>query len=48
VTILGPGGSGLATQDVTVAAPAREANAPFSAEFQVSGEIAGWSYERLP
>jgi tetratricopeptide (TPR) repeat protein len=47
LTILGPGGAVLGTQDVTVTAPAREATVSFSQEFQVSGEIAGWRYEQL-
>ena len=47
VSLLGPGGTPLSTEDVTVAAPAREASVPVSAEFQVQGEIAGWKYERL-
>ena len=47
ITIVGPGGTAIATQDVTVTAPAREGNASFSAEVPVSGEIAGWRYERI-
>ena len=47
LSILGPGGTVIATQDVSVTAPAREENVSFSQEFQVSGEIAGWRYERI-
>ena len=47
VTLLGPGGTPIGTRDVSVAAPAREASVPVSADFQVQGEIAGWKYERI-
>ncbi len=47
LSILGPGGAVIATQDISVAAPARDANASFNQEFQVSGEMAGWRYERI-
>lgn len=47
VTLVGPGGAMIGTQDVSVPAPAREASVPVSADFQVQGEIAGWKYERI-
>lgn len=47
VSLLGPGGTPIGTQDISVAAPARETSVPVSADFQVQGEIAGWKYERI-
>lgn len=46
-SVLGANGQAAATQEVTVQAPAREQTATFRAEFEVTGEIAGWRYERV-
>lgn len=46
-TIVGPTGAALGTQDVTVAAPAREESTSFRTVVEVQGEIAGWRYERI-
>lgn len=47
MSVLGPGGAAAATQEITVTAPAREQTVNFRAEFDVTGEIAGWRYERI-
>ena len=47
MSLVGPTGATLGTQEVRVAAPAREETASFSTTFEVQGEIAGWRYERI-
>ncbi len=41
-------GTVIGSQEVTISAPAQEASADFRALVQINGELAAWSYERLP
>jgi tetratricopeptide (TPR) repeat protein len=47
VTILSANGAGIGSGDATVTMPAAEASTLFRVEIPVTGEIAGWKYERI-
>jgi tetratricopeptide (TPR) repeat protein len=44
LSVLSPAGAELATKEVSVAAPEAEADAEFTAEFDITGEYGGWKY----
>lgn len=47
ISLLGPAGNPVGSQEVRVDAPAQEQTTTFRTEFAVEGEIAGWRYQRL-
>ncbi len=47
LSLVDPAGTPVSTQEVRVAAPAREGTVAFASEFPVTGEIAGWRYELI-
>jgi tetratricopeptide (TPR) repeat protein len=45
VTLLSLEGATVGTQEITIAAPAKDATAPIDAKAAITGEVAGWRYE---
>lgn len=47
ITLLDIGGATIGAQEVTISAPAQNESAAFDATIPVSGDLAGWKYERM-
>jgi hypothetical protein len=45
LTLVGPAGTAIGSQEFTVSAPAKDASATFEGKAPITGEVAGWKYE---